>query len=82
MQHLLPRELSVLNALFANLILTGLQDGVGRSVGPPLARFLVGGGGQNLYASLQILCALLAFALANWGFIPLVERGPKRSEGS
>lgn len=82
MQHLLPRELSVLNATFANLILTGLQDGVGRSVGPPLARYLVSVGGQNLYAALQILCSLLAFTLANRGFIPLVERGPKRSEGS
>jgi len=82
MQHLLPRDLSVLNATFANLILTGLQDGVGRSVGPPLARFLVGVGGQNLYAALQIACALLAFALAHYGFIPLVEEGPKRSETS
>lgn len=75
LQHLLPKELSVFNVNAIILMITGLQDGTGRFLGPPLARHLIDTGGQNVYAMQQVTVLLVACATAFFGFLPLVDSG-------
>jgi hypothetical protein len=75
LQYLLPQEVSVFNVNNINLMITVLQDGSGRFVGPPLSRYLIVSGGQNLYAGLQVTLLLIASAVAVSGFLPLIEAG-------
>jgi hypothetical protein len=75
LQYLLPQEVSVFNVNNINLVITLLQDGSGRFIGPPLSRYLIFSGGQNLYAGLQVALLSIASTVALSGFLPLIEAG-------
>lgn len=64
-QHLLPRELSVLNLDTVNFAIMVAKIGIGRPLGPHLTRFLVGIGGQNFFALSQVCFATFAFCIAS-----------------
>merc|ERR1719375_1633822 len=53
-QHLLPRG-SFWDANYTGLWYGVFAIGIGRSVGPPAARWLITQGGQNEYAVLQVV---------------------------
>lgn len=64
-QHLLPREISVLNLDTMNLAIMVAKIGIGRPLGPHFTRFLVGIGGQNFFALSQVCFAAFAFCTAS-----------------